>query len=482
MEQVFFHTHSKISHSILRHSSHRFRSTVEHFVLGLAVCSFCGVLLSHVTFVHRGDFLRGAEECDARYSSEECSGKGGVSVYSLLISLVWSGYTFLMPSVENSDIVSTVSKKQIPMSCLKSIPGFSEEADVTHIMLRHDDKAQNSTGSRAFTMHSGRYNELILTGMPLSVEQPIDSYTQQYSSCIISTFSTGKNTKKRERRGEKSLATKCPSYTTALLSRQGYLDQHTTQEQMTVTESTTIYSYSHTKGLLLLSPALKEAHNISTQFVIASSSDVNCFGEPFVQNIVFSMVGPDTVILNWILGLQQHLTSKGDNNKQIRFVYHWKSGKELDLRLFDMDKYAFSSSAYSNSKYSIDLSRRPMLQHLVAKVNKHPLYRLVRFLMFKLAVFLSTLFIFFLTTSLVSFTFQETQDRMLEFTLQLQNHVRARLPLGGLIARHILENVVFVPVMVGMIFFLIMFYEGDKFLAFMVLTMVWIAEVFSAIS
>lgn len=82
----------------------------------------------------------------------------------------------------------------------------------------------------------------------------------------------------------------------------------------------------------------------------------------------------------------------------------------------------------------------------------------------------------------MSFTFQETQDRMIEFTLQLQTIVRARLPLGGLIIRHILEVLVFVPVMVGIIFFLIEFYAGDKFLAFMVLSMVWIAEVFSAIS
>jgi hypothetical protein len=36
--------------------------------------------------------------------------------------------------------------------------------------------------------------------------------------------------------------------------------------------------------------------------------------------------------------------------------------------------------------------------------------------------------------------------------------------------------------MVGMIFFLIEFYGGDKFLAFTVLSVVWVAEVFSAIS
>ena len=55
------------------------------------------------------------------------------------------------------------------------------------------------------------------------------------------------------------------------------------------------------------------------------------------------------------------------------------------------------------------------------------------------------------------------------------------MPLAGLIVGHVLENLVFVPVMVGMIFFLIEFYGGDRFLAFAVLSMFWICEVFSAI-
>lgn len=485
MEQVFFHTHSKISHSILRHSSHRFRSTVEHFVLGLAVCGFCVVLLSHVTFVHRGDLLRGADECIPSIQ-DVCEGGGGISVYSVLITLIGSVYNWVTSSSGiNFDITRTIAKKQIPLSCLKSIPGFSEDADMTHILII-DGRYLNGTGSRAFTLHTGRehYNEMVVSGMPLTMTDQVSSSTHQYSSCLITDTGSKsvKNTKRREKRGEKSL-TECPMYITALLSQYGYVSnftQHTTQEnEFTNNLSTIIYSYSHAKGILLLSPSLKQAHNISTQFVIASSSHVNCFGEPFVQNIVFSLVGSDTVVLNWIFGLQQH----ANNDKRIKYVYNWKTGREWDLDLFDMDYYAFSSSSSSASRYGIDLSRYPIIRNYMSKVHNHPLYRLVRFLTFKVAVFLSTLFIFFLTTSLVSFTFQETQDRMLEFTFQLQTRVRARLPLGGLIGRHILENVVFVPVMVGMVFFLIeVVYEGDKFLAFVVLSMVWIAEVFSAIS
>ena len=168
-----------------------------------------------------------------------------------------------------------------------------------------------------------------------------------------------------------------------------------------------------------------------------------------------------------------------------------------------MDHYAFSSkstrrtdaaAAASTTTTMYEAVSSPSLP--VATMNmllsssssswvcgkRYPFYRLVRFLSFKLLVLASTLLIFFLTTSLVSFTFQETQDRMLEFTFQLQSRVRANLPLGTLIFDHVLENLVFVPIMVGMIFFLIEFYGDDKFLAFMVLSMVWVCEVFSAIS
>lgn len=130
-------------------------------------------------------------------------------------------------------------------------------------------------------------------------------------------------------------------------------------------------------------------------------------------------------MLNWILGLQHHQRQShgkqqpnakrnADGGKRNRFVYHWKSGKELDLDLFHMDHYAFSSSSGSTSiadGRQQPMASSPLSNLLFNNLHKHPLYRLLRFLAFKFAVLLSTLFIFFLTTSLVSFTFQETQVR-----------------------------------------------------------------------
>lgn len=92
-----------------------------------------------------------------------------------------------------------------------------------------------------------------------------------------------------------------------------------------------------------------------------------------------------------------------------------------------------------------------------------------------------SLFVFFTTTMSVSFTLRETQTRMLKFTVQLQHHARHRLPTFQLIFVHVIESLVFVPIMIGILFFLFEFYD-DQLLAFMVLILVWLCELFTLIS
>lgn len=502
LSRQLYNTHQKVSHYVLRHTSHRLRSVVEHAALGLAVCGFCVVILTHRTFVHREDIASISREGGMAASSGGENNNGylgligegrGVSMYSIVVQLIRSGLRYHRSSFMNETSSSWSMGKKIPGSCLKKIPGFREDADVNHILLRYDDDP-NSGGERlsgAFTIHRGSHEqEQIVSGVPTS-----DSAGHFYD-CAISAHPEESRQKATTRFGiaREQIMRECPHELTYLLGQRGYhhlsiqSNENPTSKQMGQNPaiprpqqySPIVYSYSHTQGFLRLQPSLKHAHNISTQFVIASSTDPNCFGEPFAQTIIFRLVGPDTVILNWILGLQ-HSTSRP------RFVYHWKTRKELDLDVFDRDHYAFSSkSSGDGACESMQFASTSSLsfasiKHIILRVRRSPLYRLLRFLTFKLLVLLSTLLIFFLTTSLVSFTFQETQDRMLEFTLQLQTRVRAGMPLGGLILDHVLENLVFVPIMIGMIFFLIEFYGGDKFLAFMVLSMVWICEVFSAV-
>lgn len=81
----------------------------------------------------------------------------------------------------------------------------------------------------------------------------------------------------------------------------------------------------------------------------------------------------------------------------------------------------------------------------------------------------------------MSFTLRETQERMLKFTYLLQHHVRNRMPYAPLVLTHVVESLVFVPIMVGVLFFLFEFFS-DQLLAFMVLSVVWLCEVYSVIS
>ncbi|MCE3050157.1 hypothetical protein HAX54_046549 [Datura stramonium] len=102
------------------------------------------------------------------------------------------------------------------------------------------------------------------------------------------------------------------------------------------------------------------------------------------------------------------------------------------------------------------------------------------YLVTKCGVLMMSLFVFFTTTMSVSFTLRETQTRMLKFTVQLQHHARHRLPTFQLIFVHVIESLVFVPIMIGILFFLFEFYD-DQLLAFMVLIFVWLCELFTLI-
>jgi hypothetical protein len=86
---------------------------------------------------------------------------------------------------------------------------------------------------------------------------------------------------------------------------------------------------------------------------------------------------------------------------------------------------------------------------------------LYQYVMFRMGVVLSIAFLFFVTTSLVSFTLRETQERMLRFTFQLQHHIHHNRPYWALVFSHLVENLVFVPIVMGIHFFLVEFFSDQ---------------------
>ncbi|KAK7328286.1 hypothetical protein VNO77_22389 [Canavalia gladiata] len=197
------------------------------------------------------------------------------------------------------------------------------------------------------------------------------------------------------------------------------------------------YLYTMEKGYFLLPESAKSRHNIRTVNVSISAWH-SCFGNRWQQLLINRFVGYDTILINSLL------SSPGQG-----YLYNYQT-KE-----------------FYNLSYAQETPEGPA--------------RFGDYLVTKCGVLMMSLFVFFTTTMSVSFTLRETQTRMLKFTVQLQHHARHRLPTFQLIFVHVIESLVFVPIMIGILFFLFEFYD-DQLLAFMVLILVWLCELFTLIS
>ncbi|KAJ0980784.1 hypothetical protein J5N97_009039 [Dioscorea zingiberensis] len=197
------------------------------------------------------------------------------------------------------------------------------------------------------------------------------------------------------------------------------------------------YLYTVEKGYFLLPEAAKSRHNLQTVNITLSAQN-SCFGNRWQQLLINSFVGYDTILMNSLL-----------NSPGQGYLYNYQTKEFYDL------------------SYGHEPSEGPA--------------RFGDYFVTKCGVLIMSLFVFFTTTMSVSFTLRETQSRMLRFTVQLQHHARHRLPTFQLIFVHVIESLVFVPIMIGILFFLFEFYD-DQLLAFLVLTLVWLCELFTLIS
>ncbi|XP_057482195.1 membralin-like protein At1g60995 [Actinidia eriantha] len=197
------------------------------------------------------------------------------------------------------------------------------------------------------------------------------------------------------------------------------------------------YLYTMEKGYFLLPEGARSQHNIRT-VNISISARHSCFGNRWQQLLINRLVGYDTILMNSLL------SSRGQG-----YLYNYQTKEFYNL-----------TNAHEQPEGSAKFG-----DYLVTKCG----------------VLMMSLFVFFTTTMSVSFTLRETQTRMLKFTVQLQHHARHRLPTFQLIFVHVIESLVFVPIMIGILFFLFEFYD-DQLLAFMVLILVWLCELFTLIS
>jgi Tumour-associated protein len=433
MERVLYNLHYRCCTYALQTTSRRSRSYAEHTILILAVCCFGAVLLAHRTFV----FYPPASSSSSSSSSTLSTSAAAAAAPSSPLSSLGNNQN---NSNNNNNNIHN-HRHHIPTQCLSSIPGFQSQSDVdvTHLLLLPDNEDDYSSNNNS--SNNNRNSSYVRIQRPFHSNHQQQPYSQQ--------------------------------------------DHERTCEQHPPTEEI-MFSYAREKGYLLLSPEICSTHNIIVQYVYVSKQDIQCFGEPFVQRLVFYLLGPDTVMINWLLGTFYNtppppspplLPDDLRNTHSSGYIYNPRTRVMIDVN--DYDSYrthrGHPTRTTSSSLSSLSLSSSS------SQWREHWFVRKLQQLVLKLMVVIKTSFLFFITTTLVSFTLRETQCRMLHFTHTLQYHVRNHRPVIHLVTTHVMENLIFVPIMVGMIFFLIECYRGDKFLAFMVLSLIWVCESFSVV-
>ena len=466
MERVLFNLHHRLCTVVLLYTSKTMRQLMEGTLLLLAICGFGALIMLHVTFVYRGP------------STINCSTK-----------------------------------------CLSSIPGFDpHQANITHIVLMEELPTRPSSWFPSTASAArGLFQAIISNGQDDG--NNIKSHVVHIGGGN-SSYSIQSSNKEQSCESTESMvfsATRPRRHTTVPSIQQIKL------------------SYSPIKGYLLLphlygQPQYSSCTDSSsedcvefvdhralqsilkTQYVMVSPRDPNCFGDSLLQAMIWNLVGSDTVMINWLraaLLSDDHsdgssfsttttTTLFNGDREQVRkrnpaFMYNPRTQVMMELSsLTQRDYHQYHHDDHSNFRW------------------KHWLDWLTT----KCLVILQTCFLFFSTTTLVSFTLRETQERMVGFTQELSRCVRNQLPLSGLITTHVVHTLLFVPIMVGMVFFLSACYRyplgssslkynseggpaiggssrGNGFngedtknaslLAFNVLSVVWVCEVFSVL-
>jgi hypothetical protein len=484
MERLLYNLHYKCCTYALQTTSRKSRFYAEHTILIIAICCFGALLLSHRTFVFYPSSVTPSTYNNHQRSQHDFSSSSTGTIH-------------------HSHSQHNHHRHYIPTQCLKSIPGFIADTniiDVTHLILINDDDFDDD-----------------------------DDDSRQHTSSYTIIQNRNRDYDKHQRQTPTTTAATQPEYSTrdSSSSTRDTMEEcrnedssiHHTTCTSTLTASTILrkndrimFSYAREKGYLFLSSSTSSSLSsntflpISTQYVYISKHDSLCFGEPFVQYLIFHLLyyilGPDTVMINWILGTFYHPTginnTYNNNNTTgsdpyLDATYH--SGYIYNPRtsdVIDIEEYKQQLTHYSGSNKANNNHHRHWW-------IKRKLYELG----LKFLIVIKTSFLFFITTTLVSFTLRETQGRMLQFTHTLQqqcfnpntdhqnnandpnaqhhHHQLNYNVIVQLIMTHVMENVIFVPIIVGFIYFLINFYNGDKFLAFMVLTLVWVCESFSMV-
>mmetsp|Transcript_26506 Transcript_26506/g.50364 ORF Transcript_26506/g.50364 Transcript_26506/m.50364 type:complete len:578 (-) Transcript_26506:221-1954(-) len=200
-----------------------------------------------------------------------------------------------------------------------------------------------------------------------------------------------------------------------------------------------VYRFSSELAFLMLSREMRATHGILTTTVNVSSEHP-CFGGGWTSKFFDLWLGYDTVIINSVF----HQRTCGFlTNNQLRALHKVECG----------------AVAHSDASSALERGAEEALKWLVALV--------------------SSLFVCGVSTLAVSFTLRETLARMLNLMFELQQplHNQRSSRDSRRVFCQALESLVFVPIMIGITFFLFDMFE-DHVLAALVMGTTWTCELF----
>ncbi|KAJ8768307.1 hypothetical protein K2173_021247 [Erythroxylum novogranatense] len=451
-EQTFIRVHERFSQML----TPKLRTALEYICLITAITLFCILLVMHANYVQQpgcSSELSGIETMEAQLIQIKITSEG-----------LWSRDDSEQNAVDVPDAGHATSKLELPnmgeggLSFLAAkfwlnwIDPSARKDKLTLKYWKTDNDLENQHESSTASDISKPIIDEGLTktdkvevhsGLLLSAEEAsktaLDHFVKKWHRCVSCAWRHAmqilQNLLKLRNITGIQLNLDLP-----MLLRILYLDRldsfavHWFEKSSKTFEPT--YLYTMEKGYFLLPQEAKARHGIRT-VNISISAWHPCFGNRWQQLLINKVVGYDTILTNSLL------STPGQG-----YLYN------------------FQSKEFYSLSYAQELPEGP------AKFGDY--------LVTKCGVLMMSLFVFFTTTMSVSFTLRETQSRMLKFTVQLQHHARHRLPTFQLIFLHVIESLVFVPIMIGILFFLFEFYE-DQSLAFMVLILVWLCELFTLI-
>ncbi|KAJ3685388.1 hypothetical protein LUZ61_014552 [Rhynchospora tenuis] len=438
-EQTFLRVHARLSGMLSQLLTPRIRLALEYVYFGVAVALFCLLVVMHTNFVQQpgcSSEFTGIEFHEAQLVQIKITGGGlwavsGMdqssfsSTHAISSELNADDFTFLTTKFWSNWIGSGARRSKVIFRPWKADKEFLEQSQ---------GQQQDSNSG------DGGSVDVKATADSPDMKEAVAHFMRKWCRRVFSLWRNGAN------------AVAQMTQVMSSLTWRGFLDTswsykvfrsahvksflvHWLERRSKAFEPT--YLYAVEKGYFLLSEGAKARHGVKTINVTISAQN-SCFGNRWQQLLINALVGYDTILTNSLL-----------NSPGQGYLYNFQTKEFYDL------------------SYGHEPAVGPT--------------RFGDYFVTKCGVLIMSLFVFFTTTMSVSFTLRETQSRMLKFTVQLQHHARHRLPTFQLIFVHVIESLVFVPIMIGILFFLFEFYD-DQMLAFLVLTLVWLCELFTMIS